>query len=385
MKHSITNYTFSASAKTVTFTDLTTVVLEKILMVVNVTDGIILYDFSDPTKLGTVATNVLTLAYNTGTMSDSDKLMIFYQEADYPLSVAGSSLTDTTARILIPATDCLEYSHVSLHILTIGSGAPSFLFEGTDDPTQTLWQTISLQGAASTNAVSVATAANTIYAGAIPTRWFRVRVSVIGSGGTATAAAFFRTQSIPAIPVSTVTANQGGSWTLAGVTPGTAATSLGKAEDAAHASGDTGVMDLGVRYEALTAPASAAGDYGFKAIDDLGKQVTMPYAPLINQLQFSSAAITSTASTEAFPAIASVRNYVTSVTLVNTGAAGTTVEIRDGASTVIWRGYLAATSGMASVSFPTPLKGTANTAINVVLGSGTTVNVYATLTGFKAL
>lgn len=44
------------------------------------------------------------------------------------------------------------------------------------------------------------------------------------------------------------------------VTPGTAATNLGKAEDAAHASGDTGVMNLAVRNDGQT-PLAANGDY----------------------------------------------------------------------------------------------------------------------------
>ena len=43
--------------------------------------------------------------------------------------------------------------------------------------------------------------------------------------------------------------------------PGTGTTSLGKAEDAAHASGDTGVMSLGVRKDTPTALAGADGDY----------------------------------------------------------------------------------------------------------------------------
>jgi hypothetical protein len=50
----------------------------------------------------------------------------------------------------------------------------------------------------------------------------------------------------------------------AGVTslvPGTAATSLGKAEDAAHASGDTGVLMLGVRTDVPATTSSATADY----------------------------------------------------------------------------------------------------------------------------
>ena len=47
---------------------------------------------------------------------------------------------------------------------------------------------------------------------------------------------------------------------LGTITPGTAATSLGKAEDAAHTSGDVGVLALAVRSDTATATA-AAGDY----------------------------------------------------------------------------------------------------------------------------
>lgn len=47
----------------------------------------------------------------------------------------------------------------------------------------------------------------------------------------------------------------------AAVVPGTAATNLGKAEDAAHASGDTGVMALTVRSDTAAATAGTTGDY----------------------------------------------------------------------------------------------------------------------------
>jgi hypothetical protein len=48
---------------------------------------------------------------------------------------------------------------------------------------------------------------------------------------------------------------------IASQIPGTGATNLGKAEDAAHASGDTGVMSLAVRNDAGTVLAGADGDY----------------------------------------------------------------------------------------------------------------------------
>lgn len=60
-----------------------------------------------------------------------------------------------------------------------------------------------------------------------------------------------------------------GTVAVSGVTPGTAATSLGKAEDAAHSSGDVGVMALGVRKDADGA-FGADLDYGPLQLDDNG-------------------------------------------------------------------------------------------------------------------
>ncbi len=53
-------------------------------------------------------------------------------------------------------------------------------------------------------------------------------------------------------------------------TPGTGATNLGKAEDAAHTSGDVGVMALAVRNDAGTALAGATGDYIPLSTDSVG-------------------------------------------------------------------------------------------------------------------
>lgn len=95
------NYTFNKASKTVTFTDFTTIDLDRILLVTDVTNNTIIYNFADPTTGGTVATNVLTLTYNTNTVSfnDTDKLQIFYEVAsgdpyqDRPLKVDGSGVT----------------------------------------------------------------------------------------------------------------------------------------------------------------------------------------------------------------------------------------------------------------------------------------------------
>ena len=167
------------------------------------------------------------------------------------------------------------------------------------------------------------------------------------------------------------------------IVPGTAATNLGKAEDAAHASGDTGVFMLGVRYETQGTAPNAANDYSLIQVDDLGKLVCMPYGPPVNQVQGVTAAITNTADTAVIASGgAGVRNYVTGVTLVNSSATATVVELKDG-STVIWRGYAPA-NGTSSAQFLTPLKGTAATAINAACLT-TATNTYVTCVGFRGL
>jgi hypothetical protein len=57
--------------------------LDHILLITNLTRNIIIFDFTDPLKGGTVATNVLTLTYETSAMADTDKLQIYYDDALY--------------------------------------------------------------------------------------------------------------------------------------------------------------------------------------------------------------------------------------------------------------------------------------------------------------
>lgn len=63
------------------------------------------------------------------------------------------------------------------------------------------------------------------------------------------------------------------------VTPGTSATALGKAEDAAHTSGDSGVMVLCVRQDTAAALATTVGDYIPCATDATGRMWTNTELP----------------------------------------------------------------------------------------------------------
>jgi len=113
MKLQITTYSFNATAKTVTFTDYTTIRLDSILLITNTTDNIIVYNFADPLLGGTVSNNVLTLTYDTSSMSDGDSLQIFYddsavQPSNSELQTTLNSLTETlqelTGRLTVLAS-----------------------------------------------------------------------------------------------------------------------------------------------------------------------------------------------------------------------------------------------------------------------------------------
>lgn len=90
MKILVSNYTFDASEKKITFTDYNPIVIERVLLITNITDNIIIYNFADPTKGGTAATNVLTLTYDTTSMSDTDKLQIFYDDSSTTQPISGT-------------------------------------------------------------------------------------------------------------------------------------------------------------------------------------------------------------------------------------------------------------------------------------------------------
>lgn len=74
---------------------------------------------------------------------------------------------------------------------------------------------------------------------------------------------------------------------------------------------------------------------------------------------------------------ASVRNYVSSIQFKNTSATASEIVIKDGA-TIIWRGHVSASMAVSdTVVFNPPLRGTANTAINVAMITTATATIVS--------
>jgi hypothetical protein len=123
VKIKIDKYIFDASAKTVRFLEYDNIELERVLLITNVTDNIIIYNFADAAKGGSVATNVLTLEYDTTSMADDDDLLIFYQEKDSHIVEAGGQkrtwmFDDNVKEILQSVLEELKQIKLHLSIIT---------------------------------------------------------------------------------------------------------------------------------------------------------------------------------------------------------------------------------------------------------------------------
>jgi hypothetical protein len=82
-------YTFAPATRKITLSSivsgnstLTGLSLEQIILITNVTDNIILYNFADPALGGSIASNVITVNYDTSSMSSTDRLMIIVDVPD---------------------------------------------------------------------------------------------------------------------------------------------------------------------------------------------------------------------------------------------------------------------------------------------------------------
>lgn len=114
----------------------------------------------------------------------------------------------------------------------------------------------------------------------------------------------------------------------------------------------------------------------------VGALITSPFSIPENYIDGVTAAITGTADTAVITAGGTgTRNYITGGIVANSSATATLVEIKDG--TTVKARVFAPANDTITFSFPSPLKGTGNTAINV---ANTTAgsNIFVTLTGYRA-
>jgi hypothetical protein len=147
---------------------------------------------------------------------------------------------------------------------------------------------------------------------------------------------------------------------------------------------------IGARAQSADWTAVTTGDQVDALASLLGKLVTLPYALPGATWRYAGAAgglVNTTGVTVKAAAGAGIRNYVTNIQCMNSHqTTGTEIELRDGAAgTVLWRGWAQAVGGGFSVPFATPIRGTANTLLEIAEVTATgTAGVVCNLQGYEA-
>lgn len=124
----IGSYVFDKTAKTVTFSGVS-ITQEQILLITNTTTQNIIYSFADSSMGGSLAGSVLTLTYDTTSMSNTDKLQIYVDIPDVVQDVFDSSTltelqsfnTDSTfmLRCLVSIMSNPVYLNAALNALRV--------------------------------------------------------------------------------------------------------------------------------------------------------------------------------------------------------------------------------------------------------------------------
>lgn len=114
--------------------------------------------------------------------------------------------------------------------------------------------------------------------------------------------------------------------------PGVTATALGKAEDAAHASGDVGVMALAVRRD-TAASGAADGDYVTLNTDDLGNLRVHIDDRQLDGSEYETVAASQT--TQTLGATGGTGDYLREILVIPATTSPGNIQIKDGSNSAI--------------------------------------------------
>lgn len=266
----------------------------------------------------------------------------------------------------------IEASAFNEIMFVVGSITTTVLtVQGTNDPTganvQTLW---CAESGTLTLGQSTIASAGAFRVDTRGFKWVRIQVTTTGTA--------LGVQGITARMGQPVVMNAYGQAISASVATVTNVTTVGtlSSGQTAHSSASTGnPVRVGGRVITTIDTSLTQGDASDLAVTTGQQLVTKPFASAENDWRFTGSISTTTTAAAANAAGGTnVRNYVTDIQAQNTSATATTLLIVDG-STTIWQCNLPANMPEPiAISFQTPLRGTANTAMNYNFGTaGATV------------
>ena len=387
------SYVFDPSSQTIEFLG-EGFDIARLKLITNKTNNEIIYNFADPAAgNGGVSGNLLTLVYDTSSMSATDPLQVVIDvpEDDYapqPIWGRGQNGTPTTLSLteagqVVPAdgkthiaTRAGAQTGTVILLDTIGFNSVVVQLQGTFTGTisfqvsndTTTWAAVA--GWATTGAAAPVTTATAVGQWVFPCagRYFRVQVTTGGSGA----------------PVAVVTLKSFAAWSPQS-TPTMNIGAIGASTLAAEDSAATTVPMLvgGIVRTALPAATVVAGDAVRATFSRSGQLVFKQFAP--GDLDFIVNTTVTTATQTAIRAAqgADIRQSVTQITYQNTNATATTLTIQDASATLIAISVPASMTLAQQLTFPTPLRGSANAALNYTAGT-TGASVLLNVTGFNS-
>lgn len=291
--------------------------------------------------------------FNGGTaVSSSNPLPVAQTDG---LAVSG---TATSAAVLF-TTSMLNYESITVQVTSAGTSC-TITYETSDD--NTTWYSIGgLSTTSSGTPSSATTSTATMTQFSRKGLYFRARVSTYGSGTVTVVGTLSKAPAVNTFPAIYSTHSESNT-----VANGT----------------------FGITVEARASTKASVGNSTFVrpiATTD-GRLITRLNSIPENEWQYAAASggIVNTADNVLVGAAgANIKNYLTGLSVANANATASEIVIKDGASTVIWRMYLAANAPIQSIKFVTPLQSSANTALNVAcITTGT--QTYISAQGYKA-
>jgi hypothetical protein len=218
----------------------------------------------------------------------------------------------------------------------------------------------------------------------IPTagRFFRAQVTAWTSGLVNADMALRNAAAIaPASTPSFNVSQVGGTGVVTAGVAGMLAVGGNIAEDTAATSNP--IIAGGVARTALPASTVAAGDAIRATYSVSGQMIMKQYAAADLDFSVSTTVTTNTQTQIRAAQAANIRTNVTSITFQNTNATATTLTIQDGATTLVTFSVPASMTLPVQLRYPTPLRGTAATALNYTAGT-TGASVLLNVTGFSS-
>lgn len=139
-----------------------------------------------------------------------------------------------------------------------------------------------------------------------------------------------------------------------------------------------------IRNDAVASFLGANLTYRTQAGDSAGRILTKPFAPEEARIEGYNSVVSTSVTTLVAAAGAGLKNYITDVVLINTGATTTLVTFRSGGGTsVLGYGIAPAGGGSNMLGFAMPMRTLANQTFDFQTTSSSSI-IYAKVSGFKA-